>query len=107
MGSSFYPLKSGIKRTTRPPNSKAPKRSLQELADEFGVTRGHLNGCLAADPDAPRACLRCGGSPTHGASSYYEPKAMREWWQKHQLAIAGKGQVAIKNVATKRKTTNE
>lgn len=56
-----------------------PKRTLQEMAEEFGVTWQTLAAHLS-NRRGPQASVRI--DSLSGRRSYYEPAAMRAWWKK-------------------------
>jgi hypothetical protein len=64
--------------------AKAPCRSFNELAEEFGVSQNALAGYMSKFPGpAPRLthktdCAR---------NSWYDPMEMRKWWKSVQIAI--------------------
>lgn len=63
----------------RKPNTHAPReplRSCEELAEELGVDRQTLAGCLGKDPLAPKPVF-----PRHNnCPSKYIPSEVRKWW---------------------------
>lgn len=54
-----------------------PKRTIQEMASEFGVPVQTLINLLSSR-GGPKPVLRHASATKH--STWYAPKAMREWW---------------------------
>ncbi len=59
--------------------ARKPLRSLDELAQEFGITKRALVSLLA-HRDGPKPIYRTGGSATN-RQTYYDPKKVREWFK--------------------------
>jgi hypothetical protein len=63
--------------------TRKPRRSIKELADEFGVTTQQLAAFLGKDPDGPKPVLKAKGTV---GNSWYDPSAVRKWWHSRQSA---------------------
>ena len=60
------------------PEKRKPLRTVQEMADEFGVTRSALNAYVL-NRNGPRAVFYTQSSAS-AKQSWVDPKAMRDWW---------------------------
>jgi hypothetical protein len=62
---------------------RLPLRSIQELAEEFGLTMPQLRATLQhSTQDPPKPALRHHNSMSC-SNTYYDPILMREWWKRH------------------------
>ena len=66
-----------LRKGTRSGFGGGPKRTLQEMADEFSVSKMTLVRLLA-QRDGPKPVLRQSSAVVR--STWYDPKAVREWW---------------------------
>jgi hypothetical protein len=71
----------------KPGERREPLRTLQEMADEFGVHRNVLIGAMRRDPNHPQPQLRSGGhgGPVCAQRAWYSPTEMRTWWAVYGL----------------------
>lgn len=66
-----------------------PKRTITELADEFGLSRaGLIQAMRKSTQNPPKPTLKAPGSMTTGHSTWYDPVEMRAWWKREQEARA-------------------
>jgi len=72
----FIPKQSKYHVRVLPPGAaKGPKRTIPELAEEFGVSTPCLRAYLARREGAPKAVLH------HGQRAWYDLHEVREWWK--------------------------
>lgn len=66
--------------------AKRPLRTLQEMADEFGISKASLLTYMGHSkaPLPPRQTYRSIG----GSNTYVDPIAMREWWAGYECAAS-------------------
>lgn len=55
-----------------------PLRTLQEMADEFGVTLNQLSSRIQHKEGPPPEIKHKGAT---GKKSYYDPDILRRWWR--------------------------
>ncbi len=67
----------------KPGTGGQPKRSVRELALEFGIDPRRLGRLLSADPGAPVSILETGTN-----TRWYDPATVRQWWNKKQQITA-------------------
>lgn len=58
-----------------------PLRTLAEMAEEFGVTSRSLTVTMQHYPGAPAPVQQLKSTTTRTGKTWYEPAAMRKWWQ--------------------------
>lgn len=68
-----------VRDQRKPGEHREPLRTLQELADEFGVHICVLKNATMRDAAHPQAKLRT------GKRVYYEPSKFRTWWAVYGL----------------------
>ena len=59
--------------------SRKPKRTVKELANEFGISCQKLSGLLSKE-GAPKACLRSRSCDVVSAT-WFDPDEVRKWFQ--------------------------
>ena len=65
----------------------APMRTLQEMAEEFGIPwKALVQHMRRSTVPRPEAARTTNTTTAAGVKSYYRPKEMREWWEKHNAA---------------------
>lgn len=57
---------------------RKPLRTVQEMADEFGVTRNKLSILIRLN-NGPKPELKTGVASQK--ATWYEPRALRSWWK--------------------------
>jgi hypothetical protein len=63
---------------------RKPRRTIKELADEFGISAIALGRYMKADPNGPRAELDLSNSAVR--NRWYDPTAVRGWWLKRRAS---------------------
>lgn len=63
---------------------RGPRRTIKELADEFGISAIALGRYMAADPSGPRAELDLKNSVVR--NRWYDPTVARDWWARRQAS---------------------
>lgn len=66
---------------------RRPLRTVQELAEEFGITPGQL-GAYLSHHDGPKPQMKQVGIYTRKAT-WYDPVVMRKWWKELQAKKQG------------------
>jgi hypothetical protein len=67
----------------------APLRTINEMADEFGITRYQLVSDMRHSPvKAPEPALRLRGA------TWYQPRQLRQWRKEHLAAVGQHAQAA-------------
>lgn len=64
--------------------ARPPLRTLHEMADEFGVSAQSLANTINRDASAPQSQLKHANGAAGQRTVWYEPKALRRWWQARQ-----------------------
>ena len=70
-------------RKWRGKGPRPPLRTIQEMAEELGLTMAQLRAFMAHskhNPPAPAIKHRPASTP---CKTYYDPGQVREWWARH------------------------
>ena len=75
-------------RKTGPGESahRGPKRTLNELSDEFGIGKRALVMALAADPGAPKPEIDNCNTTCVARVQWFDHREMRRWWAARKAA---------------------